>query len=567
MIFSFNLSRATTRSLTALPALLLLAQAIVGCNDDDPRAPRSPSGSGGSGDGDGGMGGNDPLATGGGGGDGDGTGGAATGGFGGVPPIEESPCDEVECHPLAVCDDSGGTAECICPEGLEGEECADADECMDPSSCEPGTICLNIHGGFLCRCIDGQVPTANGCADILECDAEPCHENAVCSEGVDSFSCSCSPGYFGNGFSCSETDNCPDDSCGGNGTCVTTPSGYVCQCDPGFGGASDCSIACDTLSFPDPALDAAVRAAIGKPSGAIVQADIQNTTALYLAGEDIVDLSGLECWSHLEILDLNDTPLGEAPATYPNALSALAELTALRALYLGCTAVSDLDLLAEHPALERLSLARYESCQSGSVDLSALGSISALRWLDISGLELSSLLPAGSLTALEFLAASNNSITSVTPLSSLRNLKGLVLDGNQVSDIGVLSDLTLLQELDLTENEITSMNALAPLTSLRTLSLGNNQLENLPDLSTLGSLSFFDASNNQIDSLSGVASLGPMMWVGLGGNEITSLETLVGTALTGSLSVRDNPIDCSDEAENISALESQGLSVISDCAE
>lgn len=563
MRFALNHSRAAVRSLTALPVLLLLAQAISGCSEKDPRPDRFPSGTGGSGDGDGDDGSGGGQLGGEGGGE---TGGAGMGGSGGLTPTP-SPCDEVECHPLAVCDDSGGTAECVCPEGLDGEDCADVDECLDANACGPGTICLNTHGGFLCRCLEGQIRTGEGCADIVECDAGACDENATCTEGDSSFSCSCDPVYFGNGFFCSSTDNCAGNPCGEDATCITTPSGYLCQCAPGWGGSSDCSVDCSTLSFPDPALDAAVRATINKPSGEITQADINNTIALYLAGEDIVDLSGLECWSHLEILDLNDTPLGEMPATYPNALSALGELTRLRALYLGCTGVSDIDLLTDHPTLERLSLARYESCQSGAVDVSALGSLPTLRWLDISGLELGSLLPVDGLSALEHLAASNNSITSVEPLSSLLNLKELLLDGNQLSDISALSGLLYLQELDLTENQLESMDSLTSLTTLRTLSLSDNEIGSLTDLSSFGALSFFDARNNQIDSLSGIASLGPMMWVGLAGNDIASLDPIVGTALSGSLSVRDNPIDCEDEAANLLSLAGQGLSVISDCAD
>lgn len=560
MKFTLNRWSTAARSRAAFPALLLLVHATSGCSEDDPRPQYVPPASGGSGDGDGDGDGDDPINMGGDGGEG--TGGAGADGSGGAF-VEETPCEEAECHALAECDDSSGTAECVCPEGLEGEECTDANECLDPSVCDPGMTCINTHGGFLCRCPDGQVNTADGCTDILECDSEPCDENATCTESADSFSCSCDSGYFGNGFFCSDTDNCAESPCGENGTCITTPSGYVCQCEPGFGGASDCAAtACDTLSFPDPALDAAVRTAINKPSGSILQADIQNTIALYLAGENVEDLAGLECWSHLEILDLNDTPIGEMP----DSLNALSELNRLRALYLGCTAISDLELLSEHPTLERLSVARYESCQSGAVDLSALDSITALRWLDISGIEVDSLAPVGGLTALEYLVASNNSIASVAPVSTLLNLKGLRLDGNQLSDITALSGLTLLEELDLAQNQISSMNSLTSLAFLQTLSLGDNELTSLSDLSSFDNLNFFDARNNQIDSLSGIASLGPMMWLGLAGNEISSLDDIVGTALSGSLSVRDNPIDCDAEADNLSSLASQGLSVISDCS-
>lgn len=558
---------STSRSFFLFPALFLLGHAATACKEDEQRPAPQPSGSGGrgngdgDGDGDGDTGGDSGL-----GGEGNTeTGGSGMGGTGGI--IEGTPCEEIECHPLAVCDDSTGTAECICPEGLDGDECADIDECLDPSACEPGTACINIHGGFLCRCYEGQVDTGSGCVDIQECDAEPCDENATCTDSVDSFTCACNDGYFGNGFTCSDTDNCTGNPCGSGNICLNTPSGYVCQCAAGSGGASDCSTECSELDFADPTLEAAVRTAINKPSGTITQADIANTSTLYLSGEDIVDLSGLECWGHLEYIDLNNTRLGEMPATYPNAFAALSDLTRLRELYLGCTAISSLDMLAEHPTLERLSVGRFESCQADSINLAALSSLKSLRWLDISGLGQSDLDSLTDLKALQYLAASNNSISSVDALDGLRGLKTLLLDGNQISDVNPLSNLSLLEELDLEANEIASIDSLTGLNALFSLSVGDNQLESLPNIGSFGALTFFDARNNEIDTLTGVASLGPMMWVGLAGNQIASLDAIVGTSLSGTVSVRDNPIDCEDEGDNILALSGQGVNLISDCTD
>lgn len=575
MIF-LNVSSARAARFSALPLLALFGHTLGACSEDEPR-PDGPlsttggdagdgdfAGNGGDGDGDG------DSSTGGVNGDGDGdtsSGGMAMGGSGGgMMPLPGSPCEDMECPTLALCDDSGDEPVCVCPEGFEGEDCSDVNECTTLDACPVGTVCENTYGAFLCRCPAGQTTTGDGCTDVLECDQNPCDDNAACTEGENTFTCSCNSGFTGNGHYCSDIDSCAANPCGENGTCINTASGYACQCDPGYSTASDCASAtCETLTFADAALEAAVRDTINKPSGDITQTDIQGTTNLYLANADIHDLSGLECWNHLQILDLNDTPVGEMPGTFPNALDALGDLNQLRELYLNCTGISSLDVLADHPTLTRLGLARYQSCQSSTVDLSAVGSMTSLRWLDVSGLEVSSLEPVTSLSALEYLAASNNEIVDLALVSGLQNLKFLDLAGNQISDAAPLSGLSLLEELDISGNALTTIAPLTGLASLRVLSVADNQLTTLPSLTGLESLTFFDALGNQISSLDAIADLGTMSWIGMGDNEIETLAPLVGGSARGTLSLRGNPLDCSAEEDNFSIVMSQGLEIRSDC--
>jgi hypothetical protein len=48
------------------------------------------------------------------------------------------------------------------------------------------------------------------------------------------------------------------------------------------------------VTFPDPNLEAAVRSALGKPTGALTPADLGTLTTLYADWRQITNLTGLE---------------------------------------------------------------------------------------------------------------------------------------------------------------------------------------------------------------------------------------------------------------------------------
>ena len=58
------------------------------------------------------------------------------------------------------------------------------------------------------------------------------------------------------------------------------------------------------VKFPDPNLEAAIRAAINKPEGAIYPADLDGLKSLNPSGKNIKDIAGLEYCSNLEVLYL-----------------------------------------------------------------------------------------------------------------------------------------------------------------------------------------------------------------------------------------------------------------------
>ena len=156
--------------------------------------------------------------------------------------------------------------------------------------------------------------------------------------------------------------------------------------------------------FPDPGLEAAIRGAIGKPTGDIYLDELLAITYLRALSLGIVDLSGLEYCTNLEILRLSYNQIVD--------ISPLAALTNLQTLYL------------------------YYN-----------------RIVDISGL--------GGLTNLQTLSLSRNRIVDVGPLEALTNLQTLHLYTNQIVDISPLLGC-LLNDGDYVDIRTNPLNDDAP---------------------------------------------------------------------------------------------------------
>jgi len=108
------------------------------------------------------------------------------------------------------------------------------------------------------------------------------------------------------------------------------------------------AVADDVVTFPDPNLQAVIRAAIGKPSGDILQSDLDGLTSLTAQGSGIADLTGLEHCTNLTWLDLywNQT----------SDISALSGLTSLEGLDLTHNQIGDMSPLSGLTNLTYLDL-------------------------------------------------------------------------------------------------------------------------------------------------------------------------------------------------------------------
>ncbi len=326
-----------------------------------------------------------------------------------------------------------------------------------------------------------------------------------------------------------------------------------------------------TVSIPDPGLNAAVREALQKPTGPLTQQDLLNLTVLNAHDRNISSLAGLEAasnlntlllhgnqvhsidlstWMNLAALDLGDNSLTNV--TLPNGM------TNLFSLLLPDNGLTQLTLPADLSRLEELNLNNNDL-----VSFELPSTLTGLGTLDLGFNALTNfLLPAG-LTNLDLLRLSGNSLTNVTVPADLNRLTELYLDENELSsftlptgvtnlhvlelffnqltNLNLPSDQQNLIELDLDNNQFTSLSLPGSLTGLAFLHLRSNQLTEftLPD--GLKALSSLDLGENQLRTVSLPPGMGHLNLLRLSGNtNLTSLVLPVGLTNLSSLFLRSN---------------------------
>lgn len=487
-----------------------------------------------------------------------GNGGPGGEGSGGTPVVEN--CEDLDCG-FGTCDDSSGQAVCDCNSGFVTDEfgvCVDDNECLGDSMCGAESNCVNTVGSFFCSCGDGYVPSGASCVDIDECSPNPCASGASCDNTPGGFECLCPGGKYGDGLFCKDTNACAGNPCGANGDCVNTPSGFACLCDEGYSGSS-CDNACATVQFSDSNLEEIVRAAIGKDTGDITPGDVSSLRVLSISNSEVANLDGLECVPLLETLLASGTPLGAS-----GSLDAISQLNRLKALDLSCTAVTDLDFLAEHPSLERLTINSPPGfCMSELTDVSGVTTARQLLSLDLQGHGLTSLSGFGNLKRLQRLYLSQNEISSLSSIGAIRGLQSLYIADNQIASLSEITPLINLRALELGSNPVSDLSSLTTLVRLDTVGLSNLGISSLPSLSALVNLRSVTASFNELTSLASFADIADeLTQLEVSANEIESIGPIADTDFRGLLWLGNNPIDCEAEAEAITDLEEQGAQVL-----
>lgn len=109
-----------------------------------------------------------------------------------------------------------------------------------------------------------------------------------------------------------------------------------------------CLLQGSSIILPDPALEVAVRNALGKPFFILCTDDLKSITEITARGMGITDLRGLEYCTSLVKLDLRDNNI--------SSISPLRELKNLVWLDLGNNRITDITPIAGLPYLEYLDI-------------------------------------------------------------------------------------------------------------------------------------------------------------------------------------------------------------------
>ena len=240
----------------------------------------------------------------------------------------------------------------------------------------------------------------------------------------------------------------------------------------------------------------------------------QQTGSLDLSGLEIAALpEEIRALTALQALDLNETQVSD--------LTPLASLTALLSLSCRSTQVSDLTPLASLTVLQTLE------CDFTQVrDLTPLASLTALLSLDCDSTQVSDLTPLASLTALQSLNCNSTQVSDLTPLASLTALQSLTCGFTQVSDLTPLASLTALQSLTCGFTQVSDLTPLASLTALQSLYCSSTQVSDLTPLASLTALQSLYCGSTQVSDLTPLASLTALQSLYCGSTQVSDLTPL-----------------------------------------
>lgn len=290
-------------------------------------------------------------------------------------------------------------------------------------------------------------------------------------------------------------------------------------------------------SFADYRLDAAVREAIGKPSGDLTARDLADPAlrSLALTGAGISDLTGIEWCIHLSNLDLSKNEIVD--------LTPLAVLKELTHLDVSRNKIADLAPLRSLPNITEL---RINSNQIS--DLRPLEGFHELQKIPFSGNPVRDLSPLRELPLLETLDLTGAPYVDLETLQGFTHLTRLIMNGRGLEDLTFLAGLHNLVELalisDTHECQIQDISALAELKNLERLHLEHSQIKDISPLRGLTRLQELYLRDNDIQDISALATLPALETIDLIENQVTDLQPLLDNPDIGtrtSIGLRGNP--------------------------
>ncbi len=176
------------------------------------------------------------------------------------------------------------------------------------------------------------------------------------------------------------------------------------------------------------------------------------------------------------------------------------------------------------------------------IDVGAIGKLTQLDQLDLSGNQISDITPLGKLRALTFLNLRDNMVSNVRPLQGMTGMSQLDVANNQISDIYPLRFMTLLKSLDLSGNPIEKLSPLSSIQSIEFLTVSNTLIQTLNGLENMTALQRLEAGDCQISTPDAIARTGRLLQLTLSNNKLETLDMLAGLVNLTLLKVDGNNI-------------------------
>ena len=247
------------------------------------------------------------------------------------------------------------------------------------------------------------------------------------------------------------------------------------------------------VEFDDPKIEQMVRKALSKPNGVVRVRELEGVTELSNDGVDglIKTLSDLELMPNLEALYLDSE-----------------------------TAMISISQISGKSKLKSLNLS---NCELDSSEINALGSLSALELLDLTGNNISSISVLSNMPALKFVYLRDNYISDISALVTAKELTFLDVSKNNLKELPDFETGSKLQTLNVSQNNISDISTLHRLTELNYLDFSDNNVSNCKNLTTLTKLENLEIARNPISNFDFLESLTALRTINL--NETMFINT------------------------------------------
>ena len=314
------------------------------------------------------------------------------------------------------------------------------------------------------------------------------------------------------------------------------------------------------VNFPDPGLEAAIRDAIGKPTGDIHDTDLVGLAALDASAQSIANLEGIQSCVDLAKLYLWDNKIVD--------ISPLSNLTNLTGLYLYINEIVDISPLSSLTNLTGLGLTWNQI-----IDINALSGLTNLTRLYLDNNQISNIAPlvnnegidsgdivdlrenqlllqSGSPDMLDIEALQGREVAvEFDPQNPIDinfpdpGLEAVIRDtiGKPTGDIHYI-DLIELTKLDAEDWSIISLEGIEYCVNLTWLDMHDNEIVDISALEDLINLTSLELSNNRIVDISPLSGLTSLTELNLGKNEIVDIGVLAGLTNLKELNLSNNLI-------------------------
>jgi Leucine-rich repeat (LRR) protein len=283
--------------------------------------------------------------------------------------------------------------------------------------------------------------------------------------------------------------------------------------------------------FPDPALEAAVRQALGIPNRSLTVADLLTLKSLVSPasnGRRIVDLRGLDRATGLVTLDLTGHDLID--------LSPLSKLSQLQNLVLN----QNSRLASLTPVGGLAGLRSLQLRETGITDAGPLAGATQLVELDLASTRVRDAGPVAGLRFLRKLTLNDTGVTRLEPLAGLGNLTSLYVSGTGVTDFSVLPRLPLLANLSVARTRPSDFRWLAGLKAVSAVDLSFTELPSLDLVPRLAELTWLSVSGNPLRDLSRLREAVRLDHLAIGSLDLETLPELPPPAGVLSLDISAN---------------------------